>query len=202
MAGTARAYSSNLIELGPGDLWLAVALPASGARTTFAAAADGALTPDATENATCLHLGYTSEGSRIIYEPNITEFEADESTAPVIVQNTGEASRIEGNYLQTLDSSILAKMMAGGTRNTGAGYEEVTWGGKQTVATFTVLIVAPVYADTTKVVAAILYKAYNAAGFNFQLSRKSMATSPFNFKGMAIASRAQGDQTGKWWKTV
>ena len=203
MAGTARAYSSNLIELGPGDLWLSVALPATGSRTTFAAAvADGALTPDATENATCIHLGYTEAGARLIYEPSITEFEADESTAPVIVQNVGEATRIEGSYLQTLDSNLLVKMIAGGTRNAAAGYEEVTFGGKQTVATFTVLIVAPVYNDTTKVVAAILYKAYNAAGFNFGLSRKAMAVSPFNFKGMAIATRPAGDQVGKWWKTV
>lgn len=202
MAGTARSYNSNLIELGPGDVWLDVELPAAGARPVIAAAADGALTPDAVASPTCKHLGFTEAGSRLVYAPSITKFEGDESTAPVIVQNVGEPVSIEGSYLQTLDSNILVKMMAGGTRNAGAGYEEVTFGDKQTVATFTVMIIAPVYADPTKIVAAILYKTYNEAGFAFDLARKKMASSPFKFTGMSIATRAAGDRVGKWWKTV
>ena len=202
MAGQPKAFSSALIELGPGDVWIDVELPAAGARVTITAAADGSLTPDATASPSAKHLGYTEAGARLIYEPSITQFEADESTAPVIVQNVGEALRIEGSYLQTLDSQLLVKMIAGGTRNTGAGYEEVTIGGKQTVATFTVMVIAPVYNDTTKIVAAVLYKAYNTTGFSSAFSRKAMAASPFNFVGMAVATRAAGDQVGKWWRTV
>lgn len=70
------------------------------------------------------------------------------------------------------------------------------------MATFTVLYVAPVYADTTKFLVVNLYKAYNAAGWQADVSRKKMAGVPFNFFGLSISSRAAGDQLGNIFKTI
>lgn len=198
MAGTAKNYQTATVEIGPGDIWLNVAVPGAGARITLAA--DG--TPDATANPSTIHLGMTPDGAKLIYTPNITEFEADELTSPIIVQNVKEVLGIQGSMIQTLDTALLNYLIAGGTRSTGSGYEEISIGGKQTVATFTVAYIAPVYADVTKFIVYNLYKSYNKAGFNFDVSRKKMSAIPFDFQAMAIAARATGDTSGKIWKTV
>ncbi|HEY6244544.1 MAG TPA: hypothetical protein VIX17_11380 [Pyrinomonadaceae bacterium] len=198
MAGTAKNYQVSMVEIGPGDIWLNVAVPGAGARITLAT--DG--TPDATANPSCVHLGMTTEGAKLIYTPNITEYESDEQTSPIIVQNVKEVLGIQGNMIQTLDTSLLNYLIAGGTRSTGSGYEEVALGGKQTVATFTVAYIAPVYNDTTKFLVYNLYKSYNKSGFNMDVSRKKMSSIAFDFQGISISSRAAGDQTGKIWKSV
>lgn len=198
MAGTAKAYNTAMVELGPGDIWLNVAVPSSGARVTLHT--DG--TPESVANPTAKHLGMTLEGARLIYTPNLTNYESDEQTAPIITQNTTEEMRIEGSALQILDMALMTYMLVGGTFGSAAGYEQNTIGGKQTVATFTVLYVAPIFADPTKFFVCNLYKAYNAAGITADLSRKKMAVVPFNFFGLSISSRTAGDQLGNFWKSL
>lgn len=202
MAGLPRAYDATEVQLGAGDLWLAVALPTTGNRPTITAAADGALTPDATESAGAIHVALTMEGCTVKYAPNITEFEADEQTAPIISSIIGEPTTISGSMLQILDFATMAKMIAGGNQSSGAGYSQVTFGGKQTIPTFTALLIAPIYNDPTKIVAVELYKSYNRAGFELAVSRKKMAATPFELVGQAIASRPQNDQIGIMFKTV
>lgn len=198
MAATAKNYSTTTLEIGPGDIWLNVGVPGAGARITLAS--DG--TPDSVSNPSCVHLGMTQEGSKCIYTPNLQVFESDELTAPILTQNVGEVLSIEGTMLQVLDTSILSYLVAGGTRTTGSGYEQITIGGKQTVATFTIAVIAPVYADVTKFVVYNIYKGYNSAGFNFDISRKKMAAIPFKFEAQSISTRAAGDQAGSIWKSV
>lgn len=195
MAGTNKNYNTAKTEIGPWDIWLNVAVPGAGGRITLAA--DG--TPDATANPSCVHLGMTTEGGKISYVPSLTEFEADELTAAIIVQNVKEALGIAGNALQVLDTALLNYLIAGGTRASGVGYEEISIGGKQTVATFTVAGIAPIYADVTKFLVCNLYKAYNKAALNMDIARKKMSSIPFEFAAMAISSRAAGDQNGKIW---
>lgn len=202
MAGTARNFSSALVELGPCDVWINTELPATGSRPTIAAAADGALTPDATASPSAIHIGYTSEGAKCLYKPNIQSFEADESTTPVISAIGGEPSNIQGTWWQTLDMATMVKMMAGGTRATGSGFDEISWGGKQTITTFPVMVIGPIYNDPTKVLVIMLYKAFNAAGFDFGISRKGVSSSPFDFQAQEIASRPSGDRAGKIYKTT
>lgn len=198
MAGTSKAYNTAMVELGPGDIWLNVATPGTGARVTIHT--DG--TPESVANPSAKHLGMTLEGARLIYTPGLTNYESDEQTAAIITQLSGEEARIEGSSLQILDTALMTYLMAGATYAAGAGYESNTLGGKQTVATFSVLYVAPIYADTSKFLVVSLYKAYNAAGWQADLSRKKMAAVPFNFFGLSIASRAAGDQLGNWWKSI
>lgn len=198
MPGTAKNYATNMVELGPGDIWLDVAVPAAAARVTLFT--DG--TPDATANPSAKHLGMTQEGAKLIYTPSITNFESDEQTAPILSQNVGEELRIEGSMLQILDTALITKLAAGATYGTAGGYEQNTIGGKQTVATFTILYVAPVYADTTKFLVVNIYKGYNAAGWQADLSRKKMAAVAFNFFGLSISTRAANDQLGNIWKSI
>lgn len=198
MAGTAKNYSTTTVELGPGDIWLNVELPGAGARLTLATD----LTPDSTASPSAIHLGMTTEGSKYIYKPSMTNFESDEQTAPVLSSITAEEARIEGSMLQVADMAILAKLIAGGTRATASGYDQIKFGGLQTLATYTVALIAPLQSDNTKAIVVQLYKAYNEAGFQLDISRKRIAASPFNFVGLSISSRAAGDQVGAYWKQV
>lgn len=199
MAGSAKSYNTALVELGPGDIWINVAVPGAGARVVLDAATG---TPDATANPSTKHLGMTEGGAKIIYTPNVTTFESDEQTAPIISQNVSENARLEGSSLQILDTALMTFLMVGATYGTAAGYEQNTFGGKQTVPTFTVLYIAPVYADPTKFLVFNLYKAYNASGWSADLTRKKMAAVPFSFVGLSISSRAAGDQAGNLYKTI
>lgn len=198
MAGTAKTYNTAMVELGPGDIWLNVATPGAAARVTIHT--DG--TPESVANPSAKHLGMTLEGAKLIYTPGLTNYESDEQAAPIITQLSGEEARIEGSSLQILDTALMTYLIAGATFSSGAGFEQNSIGGKQTVATFSVLYVAPVYADTSKFLVMSLYKAYNASGWSADLSRKKMAVVPFSFFGLSIASRAAGDQLGCLWKSV
>ena len=44
-----------------------------------------------------------------------------------------------------------------------------------------------------------LYKTYNKAGFSFTVTRRDQSKAPFEFMGLAITSRAAGDQIGNFW---
>lgn len=198
MAGTAKAYNTNLVELGPGDVWIAVAVPGAAARMTLHT--DG--TPESVANPSCKHLGMTLEGAKLIYTPSLTTFESDEQTAPIITTLGGEEAKIEGAALQVLDMALMTYLMTGATFSSAAGYEENSFGGKQTVATYTVAYIAPVYADPTKFFVVQLYKAYNAAGISMDVSRKKMATIPFSFTALSVGTRAAGDQIGAFWKSL
>ena len=198
MPGTAKAYNTALVELGPGDIWINVAVPAAAGRITLHT--DG--TPESVANPSAKHLGMTAEGARLIYTPTLNNFESDEQTAPIITQLSGEEAKIEGSALQVLDMALMTYLMTGATFGSAASYEQNTFGGKQTVATFTVAYIAPIYADPTKFMVVNLYKAYNAAGVSADVSRKKMAVIPFSFTGLSISSRAANDQLGNWWKTL
>lgn len=202
MAGLALDYNTGMVQLGPGNVWLAGELPATGARPVTGAAASGDITPDATASAGAVHLGMTEEGSKVIYKPTIENFYSDEQAAPIISSINAVELRIEGRMIQVHETTILAKLLATGTRTAGAGYEQLTIGDGQTVATFTIMVIAPVYADPTKVIGVEIYKGYNEAGWELDIGRKKRASSPFNFVGMSIASRPQADRVGIIWKTV
>lgn len=191
-----------MVQLGKGDVWMNTELPATGARPTITAAADGSLTPDATASPNAVHMGMTMEGSKISIKPTAELYHSDEQAAPIIAAfNVVEAS-IAGTMIQTIDTLILAKLMGTGTRTAGSGYEQLTIGDGQAITTFPVLVIAPTYADPTKIVALLLYKTFNAAGFEIDIARKKMAASPFSFTGMSIASRPATDRIGIYYKTI
>jgi hypothetical protein len=202
MAGLALNYNTSMVQLGPGNLWMNPELPATGLRPTITAAADGSLTPDATLSAGAVHVGMTLEGSKATVTAEPEMYNSDEQAAPITAAVNVVNAMIEGTMIQTLDSLILAKLMITGTRSAGSGYEQITIGDGQALTTFPLLLIAPTYADPTKIVALELYKTFNKAGFTMDVGRKKMAASPFSFTGMSIASRPQADRIGIWWKSI
>jgi hypothetical protein len=191
-----------MVELGPGDVWLNVELPATGMRPIITAGPDGALTPDATASPNAIHIGYTQEGAKCLYKPEVQMFVADESTVPVIASIAGEPSNIQGNWWQILDMKKLGAMMVGSVYTTAAGYAQNTWGGKQSIPMVPVMVIAPLYADPTKIFVCELYKAMNVAGFEIPISRKAVSQSPFDFHAMEIGTRPQGDRVGIIYTTI
>jgi hypothetical protein len=201
MAGLPLAFSSGLVQLGKGHVWWNPELPATGLRPTLTAAADGTLTPDGTLSAGAIHIGYTAAGAKATYKPNFQDFEADESTAPVISALIGEPTSITGVWWQLLDMVTMSKMIAS-NYSTASGYAQNTFGGKGSLSTAPIIMIAPLYADPTKIVAIQLYKALNVAGFEFQFGSKEVSASPFEFRAQDVTTRPIGDRIGIMWKTT
>jgi len=111
--------------------------------------------------------------------------------------------KIEGEFLQVFDWAILEKMTVGGTKNvdtsTTSGYEELTIGGISTISTFPVALIGTDVGDSSLYWVIHLYNTYNRAGFNFSVTRRDQPKAKFEFTGLAITSRASGDQIGNYW---
>ena len=199
MAGTAKNYNGNQIVLGPSDLWLDVAVPNASSRLTLDA--DG--TPDSTANPTAIHLGMTAAGVTFEYMPEIQDFTSDELTAPHMSRIISEKASLKGEFLQVFNWNLLAKMTVGGTRsvntNTSTGYEELTMGGVSTVSTFSVALIGPDIQGTGQYWVVQLYKTFNKSGFTFAVTRKDQSRAPFEFSGLAVTTRAIGDQIANFW---
>ena len=199
MAGTAKNYNSNQIILGPCDVWLNVALP--GANSRMVLHTDG--TPSDTDNPACIHLGMTEAGVTFEYTPEIQDFTSDELTAPHLSRIVSESARITGSFLQVFNWSLLERMTVGGTRsvdtNTSTGYEQLTMGGLSTISTFPVALIGQDIQGSSQYWVIQLYKTYNKAGFSFSVTRRDQSKAPFEFMGLAVTSRATGDQIGNFW---
>lgn len=199
MAGTSKNYNGNQIVLGPSDLWLNVAVPLAGARLTLDA--DG--TPDNTANPDAVHLGMTAGGVTFEYMPEIQDFTSDELTAPHMSRIISEKASLKGEFLQVFNWNLLAKMTVGGTKNvntnTSTGYEELTMGGVSTVSTFSVALIGPDISGSGQYWVVQLYKTFNKSGFTFAVTRKDQSRAPFEFSGLAVTTRAVGDQIANFW---
>ena len=199
MAGTAKNYNGNQIVLGPSDLWLDVAVPNAASRLTLDA--DG--TPDGTANPTAIHLGMTAAGVTFEYMPEIQDFTSDELTAPHMSRIISEKATLKGEFLQVFNWNLLAKMTVGGTKNantnTSTGYEELTMGGVSTVSTFSVALIGPDIQGSGQYWVVQLYKTFNKSGFTFAVTRKDQSRAPFEFSGLAVTTRAIGDQIANFW---
>lgn len=199
MPGTAKNYNQNQIILGPSDVWLNVAVPSAASRLTLDA--DG--TPDATANPNAIHLGMTVGGTTFEYVPEVQDFTSDELTAPHLSRIISERLTLKGEFLQVFNWQLLASMTVGGTRNvntnTSTGYEELTIGGQSTISTYSIALIGQDIQGTNQYWVVQLYRSFNRAGFNFTVTRKDQSRAAFEFNGMAITSRATGDQIGNFW---
>lgn len=200
MAGLSKDYDANEIILGPADLWIKVGVPSAAARMTM----DTGGTPDATASSSGYHLGMTEAGCTISYKPEIQDFGSDELTAPHLSRIISESMSVKGNLLQIFDWDLLADLTPGGTygshTNTSTGYEEMPIGGKSSISTFSVALIGPDIQDATKFWIFQLYKTYNKLGWEFAVTRKDQSKVPFEFMGLAITTRAVGDQIGNFWR--
>ena len=125
MAGTATDWNVAAIANTKGQIWANLAIPGAGARITLAT--DG--TPDATANPNAKHLGMTREGAAFLVKPKYDQYYADEFVAPIKTNLTEQEMMITAELLQVTDTALLELLTPGvGTKSTGTGYEQVTFG--------------------------------------------------------------------------
>lgn len=198
MAGKATNWNTAAIANSKGQLWANLAIPGAGARLTLHT--DG--TPDSTANPNAVHLGMTREGAKYMVKPTFEDYFADEFRAPIKSQLTQIEAAITAELLQVHDSDLLALLSNGfGTRTTGTGYEQITFGEIAMVYT-SIALIFPLEADPTKFGVFHLYKARNEGGIETELGRRKLSGVPINFKGLDITSRAAADTIGSFWKQV
>ena len=198
MAGTAKAYDSSLTAHGPTDIWLDVAVPSAGAEMTLYT--DG--TPDATANPSARHVGMLKTGAECSINAEIQEKTSDNLTTPYDVTLLTTQALIKGDWLQLLDTQLIAKLALGATRTAPSGKEKVTFGSLSAVAYTVAAAIWATSADATKFVVFQLYKCYNKAGWKAALNRKEDAAGDLELTGVAVTSRATADQVAALWKMV
>ena len=194
MAGLADNWQSGKIQAGNyGKFYVGLAIPAAGAHVKLAS--DG--TPDSTENPSAIHVGITEKGTKFTGKPTIQKFYGDEFPYPLKEVITVVEASFSGNWLQVMDIDVLAAMTLGmGTRADGAGFQKVNLGSPTAVTYQSCALIFPLESDPTLFGIFHLYKAVQTAGFDLEVGRKSMATSPFMFDGTGVTTRATTDQVG------
>ena len=198
MAGTATDWNVAAIANTKGQIWANLAIPGAGARITLAT--DG--TPDATANPNAKHLGMTREGAAFLVKPKYDQYYADEFVAPIKTNLTEQEMMITAELLQVTDTALLELLTPGvGTKSTGTGYEQVTFG-QRALAYTSVAVIFPTEADPTKFAVFHLYKAMNEGGIDMKVGRKQLTGLPVSFRGYDITSRATADLSGSFWKQV
>ena len=192
------SVDSTKIHQGPGKLWLNCSVPVAGSRLLIdvngVPTQGSPIDAGATEGATTLALG-----------PKLDTIEADQFDAPIDVVMTGEVDSIE----VTLKESDLAKLryfVQHGTYSSGTdaglpagrqAYEELSFGGVIAVPKTSVAVISPRRDVVEKFVVSQLYSAYQAEAVQLPFSRGKETTYKVKFQGLAITTRASGDQVGK-----
>lgn len=198
MAGTATNWNVAAIAQNQGQLWANLAIPAAGARLTLHT--DG--TPDSTANPNAKHLGMTREGAQFMVKPKFDQYYADEFVQPIKTGLSEQEMMITAELLQVTDTALLELLTPGvGTKTTGTGYEQVTFGQRPIVYS-SVAVIFPTEADPTKFAIFQLYKAINEGGIDMKIGRKTLSGIPVSFRGFDIPTRAIADTAGSFWKQV
>jgi hypothetical protein len=201
MAGTPLNWTTLNIPRGKRvELWAKVAVPAAGARISLFT--DG--TPDGTANPNALPLGRTTDGAQIQYATTLQSRISDEFDAPFDSSIEMVEGIIACNLMNTLDTDIMNLIMVGTTKATGTGYEELAFGGLQTVTKVSVVAIFEMPEDSSKRGVFQLYSALNNQKLAWQIrhSGNTIGSTPVAFQGYSVSSRAAGDQIGKYWKQV
>lgn len=191
-------WETEAVALGPGRLWTKLSVPAANGKLVLHS--DGS--PDAGTNPDAIHVGMTEAGSAVSVKQTFQDFFADEFQDPIIKRITAQEAAITGSWIQVLHYDILEVMTPGVTRADGAGFDKVTFGGNRTINYYSTALIFPLEDNPDLFGVFHLYKAINDPGLAFEVGSKKLGTSPFAFKGVAITSRAAGDQTGAYWKQL
>lgn len=194
MGVTADNFSAVKTQSGlPGKLYAGVAIPAANAHIKLAS--DG--TPDSVENPSCVHIGITEKGVKFTGKATTQKFYGDEFVFPLNEVVTVVDASFAGSFLQIEDFDVLAAMTKGiGTRNDGAGFQKLDIGTPATLTYQSVALIFPLLEDPTRFGIYHLYKAFQSAGFDFDISKKAQAASPFVFEGLGLTTRAATDVIG------
>lgn len=203
MAGATLNWNTVNIPRGKRvELWGKLAVPAAGARLSLYT--DG--TPDGTANPSYIHLGRTTEGAEFRFRASLQNRVSDEFDSPFDTNIDMVEAIVVANIMPTLDTSIMELLGVGMTKASGTGYEELSFGGKVSPSahftSFAMIFEMP--EDSTKRGVVHLYNALNDEQIAMRIRRGGnvIGSTPIAMRGFSLASRAAGDQVGKFWKQV
>ena len=189
------------IHQGPGKLWLNCTVPAADHRLLIDAAGEP------TEG-TPVFVGATEGAATLALAPKLDKIEADQVSAAIDVVMTGEVESLE----VTMKESDLAKLkyfIQHGSFSTGTdtglpagaqAFEEIKFGGILAIPKTSVAVISPrrdVAGSPGKFVVSQLYSAYQVEAVQLPFSRGKETTYKVKFEGLAVVTRASGDQVGK-----
>lgn len=200
MAGTADNFVTTDVAIGPGKMYVKLAIPAANGRLILSS--DG--TPDATQNPLAEHIGMTEGGTEWSVKSTFQPFSADEFPEPIITRVTAEELMVSGSMLQILDMSLAEVFIPTATRNDAVGTQGVTFGGGSDITYTSVAVIWPIEASSGPVVYGVfhLYRAYNDAGLAAQITSKKLSASPFAFRGLGIPTRPENDRAGRFFRQL
>jgi hypothetical protein len=185
-------------QKNPGRIYFGLAVPAASQYLTLVTGV-----PDATENPLAKLVGLTEGGSTINISRTLSEEYFDEFKHPLERNIDQVNASIKADASQVIDEDLVALVTSGATNAlTPAGKKAFTIG-ENTLNYSSVAVVAPLKSDPTKYAVFHLYRAYQVAPFEMQVSRQTRAKVPLEFQGVGITSRAVTDQIGAyWWQTA
>lgn len=181
------------------DIWGGVSIPAANARITITSGQ-----PDATENASAVHLGRTTDGAELGAGGGLTPRKSDDYSAPYdYVRGDDEMMSIKANILRAFDFAVRALLTNHATHSAASGYDQLTYGGKQgaIVANGFVAIVRLPEASPAKYYVFHIYQGVNNAPFSGRFKRAGDPTSfAIDIQAVQVVTRAEGDQLGNEWQ--
>jgi hypothetical protein len=137
-------------------------------------------------------------GGGVTVTAEIQEKTSDNLAAPYESTQLTAAMSVTGDMLQLANAAELVQIVPGATSATPSGKTGVTIGNLAS-PNYTCLLAIWAKKDPTKFMMAILYNAYQSAGFEMALNRREDAAAEIEFKGLAVTSRAAADTVGALW---
>jgi hypothetical protein len=197
--------TANEIHVGPGFLWVDVAVPAEG--SLLLVDADGI-----PQGGSPFGMG-PGDGHATFHASAKEELIlADQVTAPIDKVMTAETAYIEFS-LKSSAFSKLIKFLGHATYSTGtdpglpAGaqqYEKMTFGGLVAYPSHSVAVISPIrgYSAPGKYEVAVLYSTKGVSLLERQYTRTKEVIVKGRFDGLAVTTRAVGDQVGSSYRQL
>lgn len=179
-------------QKNPCKIWFGVAIPAAGAHILLGA--DGV--PDAATNPLAKLVGLSDKGATLsITKTFIDEF-YDEYKQPLERYLDAVGMTIKVDAAQVLDYDLLSLATVGAGSPTTISAKPVISIGEGLLAYTGIVVIAPTKSDKTKFMVFHIYKGFNTASVDIEVSRQTRAKISLELAGVAIASRAAEDTMG------
>lgn len=198
-AATGTEKLQNAAPIGLGTNWTQTTLPTTTGPSAPISNSTVALYGGAIEGATTFGI-----------VPKIGEINADQIFGAFDARPTGADGTIEASLLET-DLQKLGFLIAGTTYSSAtdatlpAGfqqYEQLTYGGLNTLQQVSLAVISPRFNSPGKFVVSQLYNAYVSKEPSLAYSKEKPTVAKVTFKGLAVPTRAAGDQFGTIWRQI
>lgn len=195
--GTEKLQNSSPIGLGQN--WTQTTLPTT----------SGPSAP-VTNTTTALYGGGVEGATSFSIIPKTSEIKADQVFGGIAAFPIDAEGIIKAKLLET-DLQKLAFLIAGTSYSTGTdatlppgfqAYEQLTYGGLFTMPEWSVAVISPRFNSPGKFVVSQLYQAYVSKEPELAYSKEKPTTAEVTFSGLAVPSRAAGDQFGTTWRQL